>query len=384
MSTNRHLQWEEMKCCGELPGGRVGETFTTSDDQREVFLYGGMVETENRPAEYLDDFFAFDPESRRWARRELAPVRSEQADRFHPRAFHTTVTHQGRLYIFGGCSASDGHNDVVLVDPHAGTRELVAPGSAAHNVPVPRYCHSAVVFEEAMYIFGGKCGSRSSDDRLADIYRFDFDTATWSIVEQRGDIPPPRSAHSAVVCGRKMFIFGGRQSERGGCCGDMYEYAFDTNAWRRIALCGEQNLSLERARHSAVLHNGVIAVFGGWNGRKKLNDLYLHTLDGHEHDAETETVSAPQRRDCHAAVMWRNTMLVFSGRHRVSALEDVQALRLGPMSLVEQCRDWLCRHRVSLDLGALPQRLALRLQVWESIQHPNQRALMPARPLATQ
>jgi N-acetylneuraminic acid mutarotase len=367
MSTNRHLQWEELKCCGEMPVGRVGESLTTSEDQSQVFLYGGMVEPHNRPVQYLDEFYAFNPDSSRWERRSLVPVNGDVAAQSHPRAFHSTVTYGGRLYVFGGCTEADHHNDLVCVDPANGTREVVVrdgeSSSVTNDTPAPRYCHSAVVFEDAMYIFGGKSGNRSSNDRLADIFKFDFETKKWTHVEQRGDVPPPRSAHSAVVCGRRMFVFGGRQPD-GACSGDMYEYAFDTHVWRRL---GDNNC-LERARHSAVLHNGVIAVFGGWNGRKKLNDLYLHALDGSHHEVETEDANVPARRDCHAAVMWRNTMLVFSGRYRVNALDDVQALRLGPMSLVEQCRDWLAQHRVQIDHNVLPDRLAHRIKAWETIQ----------------
>jgi N-acetylneuraminic acid mutarotase len=372
MSTNRVLQWRRLECCGDQPPGRVGETLTTSEDHRAVFLYGGMVEDPSRPVEYLDDFFVFDPSTSRWSRRQLQSVRDAPSADWHPRAFHSTVTHGGRLYIFGGCSESQCHNDVMRIDPETSSREIVVRHSdGANNVddtPAPRYCHSAVVFEDAMYIFGGKCGNRDSNDRLADIFRFDFATFKWTHVEQRGDTPPPLSAHSAVVCGRRMFVFGGRHADR-GCSGDMYEYVFDTHMWRRIDV-GSESAYLERARHSAVLHNGVIAVFGGWNGRRKLNDLYLHALDGSRNDAETEDTNLPVQRDCHAAVMWRNTMLVFSGRYRLNALDDVQALRLGPMSLVEHCRNWLASHQVPIDTRVLPDRLARRIEAWRSIHTP--------------
>jgi N-acetylneuraminic acid mutarotase len=366
MSTNRLLQWERVQCQGDTPSGRVGETLTTSDDQRSVFLIAGMIdEGTNAPAQYLDDFVAFDPQTARWQRRQLVPVRTEDAHRLHPRAFHTTVTHGGKLYVFGGCSESSTHNDLVRIDPATNQHEIVVQEHAA-GAPSPRYCHSAVVFEDAMYVFAGKCGARESNDRLADIHRFDFNTCKWSELEQNGDVPPARSAHSAVVCGRRMYIVGGRSPD-GGCCNEMFEFAFDTCAWRRVS---SGLAPLERARHSAVLHNNVIAVFGGWNGRHKLNDLYLHSLDDSSQAGETEAVNVPERRDCHAAVMWRNTMLVFSGRYRVRTLDDVQAVRLGPRSLVEQCRDWMAAHSIRLDHTSLPDRVSRRLLAWENIHTP--------------
>jgi N-acetylneuraminic acid mutarotase len=359
MATNRNLQWQEVECSGEMPHGRVGETLAVANDA--VFMYGGMTDSGDS-VNYFDEFFVFRPEVAKWERRELNSS-AGSSNAFTATAFHSCVTHKGHLYLFGGCSPEQHHNAVIRVDPETATRQLVQPSSDT-DVPAPRYCHSAVVFEEAMYIFGGKSGTRDSNDRMADIFKFDFQSQAWSVVVQQGDIPPPRSAHSAVVCGRKMFVVGGRQIER-GCCADIYEYSFDTHTWRRLP---DAHAGLERARHSAVLHNGVIAVFGGWNGRRKLNDLYLHSLDGgKEEDAETSIEAAPSRRECHAAVMWRNTMLVFSGRHKLQPLADVQAIRLGPASLVEQARDWLLRARVPIDRRQLPPRLASRLEAWSNI-----------------
>lgn len=51
------------------------------------------------------------------------------------------------------------------------------------------------------------------------------DTMTLSVPEQRGDIPPPRANHTAVVFGRKIYIFGG-VGESGKYLNDVY--SFDT------------------------------------------------------------------------------------------------------------------------------------------------------------
>ena len=96
---------------------------------------------------------------------------------------------------------------------------------------------------------------------------------------------------------------------------------------------------LQRARHSAVVHNGFITVFGGWNGRRKLNDLYIHALDGSAKQLLTEAdqlqgasddgtvVAVPSRRHCataarHAAAMrgWR----ICSNRSRAAGSEKTR------------------------------------------------------------
>ena len=60
-------------------------------------------------------------------------------------------------------------------------------------------------------------------------------------------------------------------------------------------------------------------------------------------------------------------MLVFSGRHKTQALSDIQAVRLGPATLVEQARDWLFRANYPLDTRKLPPRLAARLDAWSDL-----------------
>ena len=185
MATNHNLRWEELACSGERPEGRVGESLTASGDT--VFMYGGMVES-GQTSNFLDDFFVFHPDVARWERRDLRSA--PESASITATAFHSCVTHEGQLFLFGGCSEGQHHNSVVRVDPQSASRELVRV--AEDGVPAPRYCHSAVVFEDAMYIFGGKSGARDANERLADIFKFDFVRQTWSHVEQRGDLPPPR------------------------------------------------------------------------------------------------------------------------------------------------------------------------------------------------
>ena len=69
-----------------------------------------------------------------------------------------------------------------------------------------------------------------------------------------------------------MLVFGGRNAD-GGCCEDLYEFSFGLGMWRKI-ICGPGNQLFMRARHSTLLHNGKIITFAGWNGKRKLNDLF--------------------------------------------------------------------------------------------------------------
>ena len=59
-----------------------------------------------------------------------------------------------------------------------------------------------------MYIFGGQ---DDDNQKLDDMWQFNIESKEWSPI-QFGDSdfkPVPRSGHSTVVYGNKMYIFGG-------------------------------------------------------------------------------------------------------------------------------------------------------------------------------
>jgi N-acetylneuraminic acid mutarotase len=67
---------------------------------------------------------------------------------------------------------------------------------------------SVGVHDAKMYIFGGQ---EDDNKKLNDLWCFDMQTNQWGQVDQSGNSykPTPRSGHSTVVYGDKMYIFGG-------------------------------------------------------------------------------------------------------------------------------------------------------------------------------
>ncbi len=75
--------------------------------------------------------------------------------------------------------------------------------------PTPRDRHCAVTYKNSFYIFGGFDGT----SRVNDFYEFDFTTMIWKRivpnVANSSAPPSPRHSHSAVVYQDSMFVFGG-------------------------------------------------------------------------------------------------------------------------------------------------------------------------------
>jgi N-acetylneuraminic acid mutarotase len=63
--------------------------------------------------------------------------------------------------------------------------------------PPRRHSHSAVVYQDSMYVFGG-IGLDS--ERYNDIHRFDFQKEVWSPVMPRGATPEGRWGHCGRLC----------------------------------------------------------------------------------------------------------------------------------------------------------------------------------------
>jgi hypothetical protein len=341
-------------CQGDIPCGRIGHTLVTNADETTVYLYGGVHDSKEQISIYLHDFYRFDFLRKTWTFVEMT------GEIQMARAFHSAVCYENSIYIFGGCNGRGRFNKLFSISPD-GVCALVVPPSGT-DIPATRYCHSAVVFEEKMYVFAGKCGGRNSNRRLQDLWAFHFQSKCWEACEQLGDIPPSRSAHATFTCGRRMVMFGGRSSE-GECCEDLYHYNFDNHMWTRI----DTSLGplFGRARHSVVVHNGKVVIFGGWNGKKKLNDLIYFNVDSETSEVVLEHDDCcPSRRECHVAVTCKNTMVVFGGRFRGTFMNDTCELDLEPKSLKDCCRDWILQHHLDLEVPQLPRRLKDYILKW--------------------
>ncbi|KAL3907560.1 MAG: hypothetical protein SGARI_003481 [Bacillariaceae sp.] len=75
------------------------------------------------------------------------------------------------MYIFGGSSGSAmGDLHELQLPSNAALPAIWRPIKSGTDEPRPRFCHSGVVYNESLYIFGGYDGSM----RLNDFLRFDF------------------------------------------------------------------------------------------------------------------------------------------------------------------------------------------------------------------
>ena len=251
------------------------------------------------------------------------------------RSLHTTAVLDNSLFIFGGY---DGQSRINDFHRYSFTDKTWSPINSVsdldENVPSPRDRHISVVYQNALFVFGGFDGT----SRVNDFFKFDFHTMRWKQIipsnqNVQSHVPPsPRHSHSAVVFEDSMYIFGGYD---GSYRSDLHEYHFPTNTWTLIQPntrnTNHNSARPPRARYRAtcVVHekSRTMILFGGHDGSRHLSDTHVFHFDTQtwiHFDIEGEP---PIPRDSHASVMYQDSMFVFGGSTG-SAMNDLFELKI--------------------------------------------------------
>eukprot|EP00667_Euglena_gracilis_P025695 EG_transcript_30339 len=146
-----------------------------------------------------------------------------------------------------------------------------------------------------------------------------------------GDGIYKRAGHTAVVYGEQMFVFGGR-SKADGSMNDLWVFNFGQKSslqWEMVCsslqylLWGQCNSPPGvRYGHSAVMFGSKMVVFGGrvGNHETEANDVWF--IDVAASKPQWDQVCSGQKDDCgaspsprsyHGAAVWKSSMLVFGG-----------------------------------------------------------------------
>lgn len=96
--------------------------------------------------------------------------------------------------------------------------------SSSECGPAARHKHSAVLHDDAMYVYGGMTDLQERSD----CWRWDVHTASWCMLKNKPG-PGPLHGHAACRLPSCMLIFGG---ESGGLAtNELWRFHFGTNFW---------------------------------------------------------------------------------------------------------------------------------------------------------
>jgi hypothetical protein len=125
--------------------------------------------------------------------------------------------------------------------------------------PLPRYGHSAVVYNDIMYVFGGYDNGGFSSNEL---YKFHLPSKQW-IKSQRLDTIPERFHHAVCLdeAQGKMYISGGCDSSR-----FVFDQVYQVHLTSELVTCTKvANMPNARYGHVMYYNHAVqsLHIFGG-------------------------------------------------------------------------------------------------------------------------
>jgi Rab9 effector protein with kelch motifs len=250
-----------------------------------------------------------------------------------PSRAQTLVAFGHRVYLFGG-GAGDGHcyNHLYVYSTRRHCWQcLIVSDDDDKSLPCPRRAHSAVVYNDKMYIFGGGTGRQALNDLWS--MCLSKSNPQWTKVEPEGRIPEPRAYHSATVVRDTMIVFGGQNGEI--CSQNVYIYNFTTNHFNKVFIDDE----IPHPRRMAHTVNAVankLWVFGGSDISTCYSELWVFDLAEKRWELQKCAGTVPNPRGYHCAVYYDSRMFVFGGMNLTwEGFADVHVLEFGSKGWME-------------------------------------------------
>lgn len=134
----------------------------------------------------------------------------------------------GRLYIIGGWL---GQGPLAAEDMHILDLEQLKWISYNYTGDPPGPCnmHTADAYEDCIYVFRGGDGR----DYLNDLHRLKTSTLHWeNVTDVKGKKPPPRANHSSAIIKHNLYIFGGWDGSKR--LNDLYMFELKSQVWTQV------------------------------------------------------------------------------------------------------------------------------------------------------
>ena len=255
------------------------------------------------------------------------------------RVGHTAVVYGDGFYVFGGERSSYEYGDVWKYAFADDKWTFVAAKNS--SAALGRHGHTAVVYGDAMWVYGGR-----SPQPVGDFWKYDFTMQAWT-EQPSSEGMAARFGHTAVVSGGKMLVHGGYLRDSDELTTEIWSYEFATGEWTKIgprvsnfdapynadpadAIVFPALLASPRFSAVGVGHNGGLYVLGGAGGAnfmEELQDLYKFSFAKKEWISLVEATGV-SRYDAAGAVV-DDVLVVFGGHGMGSFYNDLHYMWIG-------------------------------------------------------
>ena len=269
----RPIEWNTIKCQGNIPTPRIGHTFIKID--RTYLLFGGLETTSSEKIGASNSVYTM-----RLALNNCQwTLNNCSGDPPLPRCNHSAVEiNDSQMMVFGGYfSSKQRFNDTYILrlngSPNyfwyqpSNQKSGQEPQNTESKIgaPEPRANHTATFIKELnrVYIFGGHGGVGYSRKAFNDMHFIDCESFEWTKVETKGSAPEPRGGHIAgrLPKNNKIFVQGGWSSI--SQYSNIFVFDFEENAWAELNI----NFDTPRWNHCGLvipaLPHWKLFIFGG-------------------------------------------------------------------------------------------------------------------------
>lgn len=251
------MTWTDIKTGGQVPSNRSNCTAHFDSVNDELIIFGGGGANKKR----FNTLNILNWKAKIW--REIHPNNNESAP--WQRTYHSSALLHPYLVVFGGQGIAD-LDDLWVYDlrTHNWKEVKIAEGQSK---PSARRFHTSVFIGHEFYVIAGCYAKYRS---LGDVWKIDLtslletdktDGLEWQEVKIKGSSFLTRWGHTSVVFDEKIYIFGGR------FCNDLQDIIIvdptkDTLKSLRVGGITPK----ARRRHTCALIGGCMITFGGFNG----------------------------------------------------------------------------------------------------------------------
>ncbi|KAF2966476.1 hypothetical protein GQX73_g7079 [Xylaria multiplex] len=294
---------------------------TTTLVGNNVYVFGGC---DSRTC--FNDLYILDADAFHWS------VPHVTGDVPIPLRAMTCTAVGKKLVIFGGGDGPAYYNDVYVLDTL--NYSWHKPRIIGEQVPSARRAHTACLYKNGIYVFGGGDGVRA----LNDIWRLDvsdMSKMSWRLVSgpdknaaNGADIgvgvnkPKARGYHTANMVGSKLIIYGG--SDGGECFNDVWVYDVDAQLWKPVPI----PVPYRRLSHTSTLVGSYLFIIGGHDGSEYSDDVLLLNLVTMSWDKRRVYGLPPSGRGYHGTVLHDSRLVMIGGFDGVEVFGDVWILEL--------------------------------------------------------
>jgi N-acetylneuraminic acid mutarotase len=203
--------------------------------------------------------------------------------------------------------------------------------------PGPCNMHTADAYKDKIYVFRGGDGR----DYLNDLHELNTSTLHWrNLSDIKGTRPPPRANHSSSIIKNNLYIFGGWDGTKR--LNDLFSFDLVQFMWTQVQVVGES--PAPRAGMEICNVNDQLYLFGGSGPHAFcFNDLYtFDTITSswqHCNNFRSSNSSLqPKARAGHSMTLVDCKLYIIGGSYGQDYLKDVYILDIDPCPDLSQAQ----------------------------------------------